>query len=410
MTQALLSQEPVTFSKPAAQGENTNKGSRTSPMVYGIHKFVIKTGLWVNIFWCALRLLKTPLKATKALKRLKDLRDSSRGENRILKYAKVNNKYFYSSNAPGWPSPAFDEFITNNLKELLNDAVNVDTMIFGITKKCGYKCEHCYEWDALNKPETLTREALLHITATAQKLGVTQIQLSGGEPLNRFDDIIFLLKSINRKTEVWLYTSGYRLTEDRAALLKANGLTGITVSLDHWIPEMHNQFRGKKFAFEWVEAAVTNAVKNNLVACLSLCATRNFLVNDNLWLYAEQAKNWGVSFIQLLEPRAVGHYAGKDVGLSSQQLQQLEDFYTTCNFDKRYRDYPSVVYHGYYSRRIGCGGSGRHYLYVDTDGDVHNCPFCQRKLFSALDPDMKKNLRLMSDIGCTAFSPNAMEA
>ena len=52
--------------------------------------------------------------------------------------------------------------------------------------------------------------------------------------------------------------------------------------------------------------------------------------------YAELAKQWGVSFIQILEPKAVGHYAGKDVFVDDGQIQMLEDFFTTYNYDKAY--------------------------------------------------------------------------
>ena len=294
----------------------------------------------------------------------------------------------------------------NNIKKLdaSNNELILNTILFGITKKCGYHCEHCFEWEALNKPEVLSRENILEVISSFQETGITQVHLSGGEPLNRFEDIIYILQNIKKGTDVWLYTSGYHFTAERAALLKQEGLTGITVSLDHWIPELHNTFRGRENAFEWAEKAVANARANGLVVCLCVCATKSFVTENNLAQYAELAKQWGASFIQVLEPRAVGHYAQKDVGLNQKQINKLENFYTTYNYNKAYREYPSIVYHGFYSRRVACGGGGNHYVYIDTDGDVHNCPFCQRKIFSALHDDIKENLRIMAMGSCSAFS------
>jgi MoaA/NifB/PqqE/SkfB family radical SAM enzyme len=376
-----------------------------TPLIYGMHKKIIKACIWINIYLCSLYILKNPLSALKTMKKLKALRDNSRENHSILKYAKVDNKYYYSLNAPGWPSKAFSKYISNNLRKInpVSAYITLDTIVFGITKKCGYQCEHCFEWDALNKPETLAREDLLSVIRSFQDIGVTQVQLSGGEPLNRLDDIIYLLQNIKKGTEVWLYTSGYHLTKERAVLLKQEGLTGIIVSLDHWIPELHNTFRGMKNAFEWAEKAVANARKENLVVCLSLCATKEFISTYNLSQYAELAKSWGISFIQVLEPRAVGHYAEKDVCLSETKISALEDFYTTYNYNKAYVDYPSILYHGFYSRRIGCAGGGKHFVYVDTDGDVHNCTFCRRKLFSALHDPIEKNISSMMSSGCNAF-------
>jgi MoaA/NifB/PqqE/SkfB family radical SAM enzyme len=376
-----------------------------TPMIYGMHKKIIKAGIWINIFLCCLYVVKNPLRIFNTMKKIKKLRDNSRESHSILKYAKVNGKYYYSLNAPGWPSEAFSKYISNNIRKLDSAFVHttLDTIVFGITKKCGYQCEHCFEWDTLNKPETLDRKDILTIIHSFQDIGVTQVQLSGGEPLNRMGDIIYLLQNIKKGTEVWLYTSGYHLTEERAALLKQEGLTGIIVSLDHWIPELHNAFRGMKNAFEWAEKAVANARRKNLVVCLSLCATRQFISTNNLSQYAELAKRWGISFIQVLEPRAVGHYAEKDISLTDVQINALENFYTKYNYDKVYVDYPSILYHGFYSRRIGCGGGSKHFVYIDTDGDVHNCTFCRNKLFSALHDPIEKNISNMMNSGCSAF-------
>ena len=377
-----------------------------SPMVHGMHKSLIKLCMWVNVLLLNFLYYKNPLKAFRTLNNLRKIRSDYRGNYSVLKYAKTNGKYYFTFNAPGFPSKAFNKYVLNNIKktDTQKNQINLDTLIFGITKKCGYQCEHCFEWNALNKPETLSCENILSVISSFQKFGITQVQLSGGEPLNRFGDILYILQHIKKGTEVWLYTSGYHFTKERAAILKHEGLTGITISLDHWIPELHNKFRGKNNAFEWAEKAAANARANNLVVCLSLCTTKDFITQNNLAQYAELAKEWGASFIQLLEPKAVGHYAGKDVFVSDEQIKLLEDSFIKYNYNKTYKSYPLIVYHGFYSRRIACGGSGNHYVYVDTDGDVHNCPFCQRKVFSALHDDIEENLRAMALGGCNVFN------
>ncbi len=376
-----------------------------APMIYGLHRSIVRAGIWMNIMLLALYYFKNPVAALRAFKNLKKIKSDFRGKYPVLKYAKTGGKYYFTFNAPGWPSISFNKYVLNNFKKFndATDGATLNTIIFAITKKCGYQCEHCFEWEALNKPETLSREHLLSVIQSFQKTGITQVQLSGGEPLNRFDDIIYLLHNIQKSTDVWLYTSGYHLTKERATALKQNGCKGIIVSLDHWIPELHNIFRGKKNAFEWAEKAVSNARESGLVIALSVCATKEFITQQNLVQYAELAKQWGVSFIQLLEPKAVGHYHAKDVSLTEPEITLLENFYINYNYNKTYHAYPSIVYHGFYSRRVACGGGANHYVYIDTDGDVHNCPFCQRKLFSALKDDIAYNLRIMAAGGCKSF-------
>ncbi|MGI8582459.1 MAG: hypothetical protein ACR2KX_09690, partial [Chitinophagaceae bacterium] len=123
----------------------------------------------------------------------------------------------------------------------------------------------------------------------------------------------------------------------------------------------------------------------------------------NLNRYAELAKDLNVSFIQILEPKAVGHYEGMDVTIDDDQIILLERFYNKMNFDKSFLGYPAVVYHGFYSRRLGCAGAATDYLYVDMDGDAHACPFCQNKKFNILTCDLKNELNKMKNNGCTVY-------
>ena len=61
---------------------------------------------------------------------------------------------------------------------------------FSHYQKCGFQCEHCFEWNELNRPERLTGIYLKKIIDQFQELGISQVQLSGGKPLNRFNDFL----------------------------------------------------------------------------------------------------------------------------------------------------------------------------------------------------------------------------
>jgi MoaA/NifB/PqqE/SkfB family radical SAM enzyme len=361
--------------------------------------------MWSNIFMVAIRIFGNPLTAFQKTKQLKKLRDQYRNQHPPVKYSFVGNRYFVNYNTPGWPSKAFNRYISHLLNRALSGGqVSLNTLVFAITKKCGFQCEHCCEWEILNKPEVLSKENLLQIILRFQKMGISQVQLSGGEPLNRFNDILFLLYNASPGTDFWLYTTGYQLTKEKAKLLKKQGLMGITISIDNCDEELHDIFRGKKGSYRRALQAAQYASQAGLVVCFSLCATKQFISEENLFHYAEIAKNAGASFIQVLEPKAVGHYAGHDVILNNHHQEILEQFFEMMNYNKAYASYPVVTYHGYYSRRIGCSGSGKDYLYVDTDGDVHNCPFCQQKLFSALDDSLEDFITAMKKKGCGIYN------
>lgn len=374
--------------------------------ISGFFQRLIRRFIWMNIIGVALRIYKNPFIAFKKVKSLKRLRNQYRDHQPLPKYAKVGNRYFVNFNTPGWPSKAFNRYVTHQLSRFDDSSASasIHTLVFAITKKCGFQCEHCFEWLNLNKPETLSREELLLIIHRFRQLGVCQVQLSGGEPLNRLPDIYYLLDNAPKGIDYWLYTTGYSLTLEKAQLLKQHGLTGITISLDHYDEEKHNVFRGVKDAYDRALKATGYAREAGLIVCFSLCATKEFTSKENLLQYAELAKQHGVSFIQILEPKAVGHYAGRDVALQPQHQLVLEDFTNNFNYNTQYKLYPTIVYHEYNSRRFGCSGSGTDYVYADTDGDIHNCPFCQRKLFSAFDDALPDLLQQMKTKGCAAFS------
>lgn len=376
------------------------------PIVSGVRmtwvEFLIR-GTLARVAWQQYRKLS---KVAIVLRALDALRRRILGPHRISKLAKVDGRYYWDLYTPGWPSPLFDQYFAGEMHRIvpLEKSPNrFNNIILAITKKCPLACEHCFEWGALNKKERLKVEDIQQLIASFQEMGTAQIQLSGGEPLVRINDLIEIVQAASNRSEMWVLTSGFNLTSENARRLKNAGLTGAIISLDHHDPDEHNRFRGLKDSFDWVRQAVSNATHNNLVTALSLCVTRAFATPENLKAYARLARKMGVSFIQILEPKAVGHYAGKDVDLHAEHYKVLEDFYFKMNYDPTYADYPIVTYHGFHQRAVGCFSGGNRNLYIDTDGDLHACPFCQKKMGNGLSDSLAESIPQMQAVGCHSF-------
>lgn len=97
--------------------------------------------------------------------------------------------------------------------------------------------------------------------------------------------------------------------------------------------------------------------------------------------YISFAKDLGVQFVQILVPRSVGNYEGKNVLLEKKHIEILEEVFTEYNHSPVYKKYPTLLYLGYHQRRVGCF-SGSRSVYVDSAGDVHACPFCHTKSYN----------------------------
>jgi len=375
-------------------------------IISGIRMEFIQVIIRASILRIVFRNYKNLKVAYKIVKAFNRIRRKVLGDKRIRKIACIDGKYYWDLYTPGYGSKAFENFFqgeANRVVPMYKNTNRFTNIFIAFTKKCPLQCEHCFEWDTLNARETLTLSAIKNIVLKFQNKGTAQIQLTGGEPLLRVNDIVEILKSSRPETEFWILTSGVNLTSENAKKLKLAGLTGMVISLDHFDPSLHNQFRGFKKSFEWVQTAVKNSIAANLVTALSICVTKSFVSESNLMRYAVLAKEMGVSFIQILEPRAVGHYKGMDVSLKKEHEDILEDFYFKINYDKKYSQYPIITYHGYHQRQIGCFGSGNRNLYVDTDGELHACPFCQTKMGNALSNDLDNSIENLQTIGCHYF-------
>ena len=384
-------------------------------MVSGWQRRAVQARVWANVWRVAHARYTSPVRAAQAVRALARLRSSVRDGRPTPRIARVGERYFMHMYTPGWPSLAFDRFVENEFMRLDAAespgaaALRLQCVIMGITRQCPLRCEHCCEWDVLNQPDVLSVESRLEIVKRFQSLGATQIQFSGGEPLTRADDIIHIMTNAQPGTDFWLLTSGVGLTGARARELRRAKLAGVSVSLDHWDADVHNRFRGSDHAFAWAQRAALSAREAGLVVAFSICPTRQTATRDNLIRYTRNAARLGASFIQIVEPRAVGHFAGQDVELQPAQQQMLEQFFNEFNFSRRHRRMPVIVYQEMANRRLGCAGAGMRYAYVDTAGELHPCPFCRRESGSALDDNLEQHLTAMAQAGCPSCATPSHE-
>ena len=316
---------------------------------------------------------------------MKTIRKNMWGGN-MKKLHRVDNKYISNMYSPPWPSVAYNDYVKRELKrynEPLADNPQLSFVFFAITRKCPLRCEHCFEANNLNSKEVFTKNELLKTVQLLQKEGVLQFHFSGGEPMVRLKDLLDVIQYASRKSSCWVATSGFNLTAENALSLKNAGCTGVIVSIDHYIPELHNSFRHHPDSYRQAVEGVHAAKKAGLAVSLSVCTTKHFLDTNSLLPYMHFAKKLGVQFVQVLEPKNVGNYHGKDVLLHESHVKLLEEIFLKVNHLGEYKDFPTMLYHGYHQNRIGCFAGSRS-IYIDSVGDVHACPFCHTKSYNIL--------------------------
>jgi len=388
------------------QYEVLTNGSYSPVKISGLKMNWVHLRLRISLMRIIIGIYSNPLHWVLAFKYLVQLRKKFLGDFMLKKMVKVDGKYYMGLYTPGWNDDIYKKFIIselNNFKKVERSLLRFNHVYVAVTKKCPLQCDHCYAWDILNKKEQLSPDDLKYIVEKLQQMGTAQIHLTGGEPLIKPELLFQLLESSNDTTNFWINTSGYKLTHERAKDLKHAGLTGLFISLDHFDEATHNNFRKYKDAYYWATNGTKNAVANGLVVALSLCVLEDFISEENLLTYMKLAKELGVSFVQFLEPKEVGHYDGKQVSLSDEKIKTLESFFLKMNFSNDYLDFPIINYHGYYQRRQGCYAGGNRSMYVDTDGNLNACPFCHTSSGNILDPNFENQLEAMTKQGCPTY-------
>jgi GTP 3',8-cyclase len=105
-----------------------------------------------------------------------------------------------------------------------------------VTDRCNFRCQYCMPADGLpwlDREEILTFEEIERVVRLLAEMGVTDLRLTGGEPLVRrqFPRLVALLAAVPGIEDLSLTTNAYLLERDAEALVEA-GITRVNVSID----------------------------------------------------------------------------------------------------------------------------------------------------------------------------------
>ena len=364
------------------------EGAPKRNLLYPWQEKLILYWIKVHFFFLALNTYKNFKKTFEVLKIFQEFKKKTFGGDGERKITIKNGKIWFGIHIPPFPSNNFNKYILTEFHRYIPHSRSINAfqqVNFAMTTKCPMRCEHCFEWDNLNLPETFSLEQLQHIIKRLQNQGLAHISLSGGEPMIRYEEMVKLIENGNKDTHWWAITSGFNLNEEKAKRLKKARATGLVVSIDHYNPSAHNKFRGHKDAFTHGVKAAISAGKAGLLVAISVCVTKENANRLFLMNYMELSLKLGADFVQWLEPKAQGHYRNKDVEMNESDIRLMEEVYEELCHNSQYRKFPPIMYYGYYQRRIGCFSAGRSSFYVDSVGMVHSCPFCHSADFKITD-------------------------
>ena len=124
------------------------------------------------------------------------------------------------------------------MREPLHDAHGrrISDLRVSVTDRCNFRCQYCMPAEGLawlERSAILSFEEIERVVRLMASMGVTDLRLTGGEPLVRrdFPRLVAMLSTVPGLEDLSVTTNGYLLERDAAALVEA-GVRRVNVSID----------------------------------------------------------------------------------------------------------------------------------------------------------------------------------
>jgi MoaA/NifB/PqqE/SkfB family radical SAM enzyme len=248
-------------------------------------------------------------------------------------------------------------------------------MSFAINDDCNAGCKHCSFFSGVDDKtkQILSTDEAKRVIREAQEIGVSTINIVGGEPTLR-KDLTDLIRSVDKDlTQVIMFTNG-SLIKELAGKLKKAGLDGVYVSIDWSTAEKHDKHRMHKGLFEKAMAGIAEAKRVGLTVGISTCMTPESTADGEFERMVELGKRLGVHEIIVFDAMPTGRFKfRKDLVDNPDWVEDLISRSKQFNADETY---PGILVWGYATshRSVGCT-CGTSYFYLSPYGDIMSCDF-----------------------------------
>lgn len=298
------------------------------------------------------------------------------------------DRFIFSTWIPPAPGLAFERMLSAQVAALTRRPVP-DQFSIAVMKACPNDCIHC---SAPSRQGQILESSLVKsVLSQALDMGSYLITFDGGEPMLR-GDLPDLVSSVDHRAVATSFTSGYRLSAERAKELKRAGLYAVRISIDSPREEEHDRIRGRKGAYRDALSGIANALEAGLLVDLFMVTSPHNI--DLLDEAFSLAANLGVQELSLYEIVAVGRWAAHESEvLSDQDVLRLERFHK----DKNRSDGPRVTALPYLlsPEMFGCF-AGRRWIHVDGNGDALPCAYMPLSFGNIRDRSLKEIWKSMT--------------
>ncbi len=244
---------------------------------------------------------------------------------------------------------------------------------------CDLKCAHCSIAKISSKKNKLTIEKLREITTEADKLGLCQLTLSGGEPL-LFTDLDQVVEAMQPdKFHIKMSTHGRHLSPEMVVRLEKLGIDKVSISMD--------QFHGLS-----TKTFTKDQYPKNLKAIFMLKESSIDPVMTTVVSHQNCREQY---FIDLLEFATehnikVDTYIAKPIGQWQNNFDVMINREDYAYLEELHKKYPIFFLDTFSSyRTTGSCIAIRGTLHITPYGDVFPCGFMQVSIGNLFEESLK---------------------
>ncbi|MBN1779790.1 radical SAM protein [bacterium] len=280
----------------------------------------------------------------------------------------VGGNLIIHSHLPPLNSRAYSRFVDEHL---LNKCGGPSHAQIGLTNACPQNCRYCYNKNRRGK--TMDTKTIISLIRDLKQMGLIWLGFTGGEPL-LCRDILKIIESAGDDIALKLFTTGCTLKPPMASDLKNAGLKYVSVSLDHWQEQRHDDARRYAGAFKTALKAIEmfKAV-DGLHVSVSSVLPRDMIRNAQVDELLDFLTGLGIHEAWLSEAKpSTDVYWNDDHVITEEDRKSLARLQDRKNKEGKI----TVNYLGHFEggEHFGCN-AGNKMVYIDAFGDVSPCVF-----------------------------------
>lgn len=282
----------------------------------------------------------------------------------------------------------FRHFFKNVRKNGGKICTNLRVLELVYSNACNFHCRHCSTRAPLgeNADKLMSLEKVASLADEADELGIFEWNMHGGELLTNSERLFELIKAIKpERFWVFLTSNGFLLTKEIAERLASLGVNRVSVSIDSFNPQVHDDFRGVKGAHKRAMKALEYVKDAGMEAFMNITVGHFNAFSEDVEQLCQYSYEHGYkTFINIAIPS--GNWQGHlDVVVTDEDRQHL------IELRKKYGNLNRDLWNPFDKNNegvLGCQTISK--LYVAPNGDIFPCSFLHIKIGNVYEQSLKE--------------------